>query len=786
MPYEITDINSRVNFAGNKIAITPTKMYINKTPLYLEGEVDSRTNLNIKIRSNNLAIESLSKIFLPNNLPILKGDIDILATITGNLKTPKPKVRAAIRNFTAKDKKNSDLLIEFTKGIIDLAGSIDEPQGKIELIRVNILPKELYELIKPQKLNILITPKEIEFHNNEDNITTDKILFSGKISNYRKNPLEGIIKYRGNIDSNKIYTVAKKYNKRIQASAKGEIKVEGTARIKGKNANIKTSCYADRWNYVSFMVIRELLNHPSVANIDINTDGKDIIINNFTLNKNTESKEKIISINGKIKDIERPNLNKIRIIIPKNMTISIANLINSKITLKSDLTLDGNIEKPTIQGNLDIADIDIPEYKIKSRINNIIFEQNNTKILMNNLMIGKSQFDISADIQPRFDKIITITNLNLKSKYLDLDEFSENFGSINTNPIYPGIEIPIRAIKGNAEIKTFKISGLQGDNITGNLSIDKNILKIDNIKGAAYGGALRGKTEYNFLKTSSLSEIAGKNAQLNPLFYALTGKTDGTTGIIDYKLKLSTIGTKKYQQLKTGKGYLEYTATRGTMGTLGQFEHFLYAQNLISDSIFKTSLYKIAKAIKPQNTGLYTISKGNMEINNGISRIKSLTVEGPNMSLYITGKINILNDSADIKIYGRISQEVENALGVLSTQTSKTILTNSSQTSIGNLFYNDYNTQLPQTITDAIPPLNPNTGISSRPFEVVIQGTPTNIKAVKSFKWIVKTTQAPTPNTRMIEQKQPEEKIPEPQKNITPQNQNKTPNFMDALPDYIN
>ena len=285
---------------------------------------------------------------------------------------------------------------------------------------------------------------------------------------------------------------------------------------------------------------------------------------------------------------------------------------------------------------------------------------------------------------------------------------------------------------------------------------------------------------------------------MSHLFKALTGKDDGTVGLIDYKLKLSSVGTKYSQQLRTSKGYMEYTATKGVMGPLGQFEHFLHAQNLISDSIFKMNAYKLSRAIKPQNTGVFTISKGKTEILNGIAIVKSLTVEGPKMSLYITGKVNLLNDVSDIKIYGRISQEIEDALGTFATRSSQTILTSSSETSIGNIFYDDYNTSLPKSVIDAIPQLNPNTGMSSRPFVVVIKGSPDNIKSVKSFKWIVDSTNAPSPVLRKVQKNPQTQNTAKPQQN----NQNQTttqqkqqtpiyipsqlPSFMDNLPNDLN
>ncbi|MGN0015373.1 MAG: hypothetical protein ACI37T_08155, partial [Candidatus Gastranaerophilaceae bacterium] len=511
---------------------------------------------------------------------------------------------------------------------------------------------------------------------------------------------------------------------------------------------------------------------------------------------------KILTLSGKIKDLQNPILENIKFNVPKSMTFSIAQIQNSEVTIKTDLLINGNIKKPNIKGNLDITNISIPEYNLQSKTNEFIFEDKNIKITIPKLEIGKSQFNISANIMPSSQEEYTIKNLILQSEYIDLDEINESFSKMHSSPVYPGISLPINVPSGKAAIKVFRTGDLQAENINCDISIANNVLKMTNITGTAYRGTITGKSEYNFLHTSTLSEINGKKADFRLLIQALTGKEDETTGLVDYKVKINSIGTKRIQQQKTAKGYVEFTATKGTMGPLCQFEHFLYAQNLISQSIMKLTTMMVIKAVRPQNTGLYTTATGNIEINRGNAYLKPITVEGPNMSLYMTGKINILNDIADLKIYGRISQQIEKVLGDLSNPIPKTIMSSSSETSIGNLFYEEYNTTVSKAITDAIPMLNPQTGLSSRLFTVDIQGAPDSVKAVKSFKWIVGTTKAPVINK--VQQVAPQEESKEIKTNTTSQQkseiiqnqqepeskpqkeQTNLPDFMESLPDNFN
>lgn len=798
IPCKITNINSKINLENDTITIEPTTLLVNGTPVELRGTINSSAKADIVLKGENLSVGKLIDFVPDAKIPDTKGIISFSANLKGNLNKPETLVLADLKNFTISDK--GKILTKFEGGKVKITGDLNTPEGTISLTKPTILPTDLSDNLKAENLILNIKPNEIEIPNNKMSFGGAAFELQGKINDYQKQNPTYNFDIVGKLNSKALYNVIKKQKgtEKFLAATKGNVGINGNIKGSDDDIAIKADLTADKDNYISCLVIKELLNIPSITRLDAYFDGKNLNINDFSLNKNNGKKDKILFINGKIENVKKPYLNKVRVVIPNTMTFALAGLKNSEISAKSDLTINGIPEKPSLQGNLEVLNVNIPEYKLHSQTNKIVFASDNIKLCLPKLQIGNSIFNVETAIPSNLKQPFVLSNLKLKSSYLDLNEISEIFENVQTNPVYPGVEIPIKTENGFSEISKFKIGGLQAENITSNISINNNILSMKNIKGTAYGGSVSGKSEYNFLKTLSLSEISGKNAQMSHLFKALTGKDDGTVGLIDYKLKLSSVGTKYSQQLRTSKGYMEYTATKGVMGPLGQFEHFLHAQNLISDSIFKMNAYKLSRAIKPQNTGVFTISKGKTEILNGIAIVKSLTVEGPKMSLYITGKVNLLNDVSDIKIYGRISQEIEDALGTFATRSSQTILTSSSETSIGNIFYDDYNTSLPKSVIDAIPQLNPNTGMSSRPFVVVIKGSPDNIKSVKSFKWIVDSTNAPSPVLRKVQKNPQTQNTAKPQQN----NQNQTttqqkqqtpiyipsqlPSFMDNLPNDLN
>ena len=784
-PYRITEINSTINFGQNKIKIEPSKLLINSTPVTVSGSVNTNTDINILAEGKNLDIEKLVDIFLPKdilNTKKLKGLVDFKANVQGTLKAPKIEILSDLNNFRIFDKNS--LLIKFQKGNINLSLLNKTYECLINLTKADVLPEIFANELFAEKMSIKTDTNSIVLSETKFGQTEKPLLISGKIENIQKQP-----KYKfdinGNISSTSLYKILKeqKFAENINAAAKGHLKVVGQVVGKDSDTSFKGNISADKDNYLSFIVIKELLNKPSVVNADLYF-GKDFVnINNLSM-QNKANSDSVINIKGKIKNFDKtPIAERLVVNIPKSMTFSYSPLKNSEITVKSNLDINGKLDKPDINGYLEIKNVLIPEYRLSSSVNEINFSKDNIKVSLPKVTIGDTKFSVKAEALPDFaNNKLNVKSMVLESDYLDLDQLNETLEPVMNDPLYPGIALPFDSSKGTAKIKIFKTAGIKAENITCDFSTEKNNIIITNINGTAYKGTVSGKAEYNTLLTKTYCDLVGKNADIRPLMSALTGNDDNTSGQVDYKIKLNTIGTNNNQQKRTAKGYAEFTARNGVMSPLCQFEHFLYAQNLISQSILKMTVTAVSKVIKPKNTGVYTIAKGVMEIEAGTADFKDLYFEGPNMSLYIQGKMNLPSNHVDLKIYGRVSEDIEKFLGDLKNPMPRTILSNSSETSLGNIFYDEYNTTVSRDIMAKIPPLNPDTGLSARPFAVVILGSPENIKSVKSFKWITGTT---TQSNERPSNNQNEENNYS-QQNMGCQNDlnRNTPDFLDNLPDY--
>jgi hypothetical protein len=177
-----------------------------------------------------------------------------------------------------------------------------------------------------------------------------------------------------------------------------------------------------------------------------------------------------------------------------------------------------------------------------------------------------------------------------------------------------------------------------------------------------------------------------------------------------------------------------------------RFENFLYASNLVSQSLFKFNLNSILSSVSSKNTSEFKKLEGVINFANGWANIQTFKSQGPNMSLNVGGKYNLTTNFADLTVLGRISSTVANVLGPLGNYSvsnfiDKAASTNDTVSTILNIAKAVAPTNpLLQEVTSAeiakIPALSTGETTNTKAFRVIINGLATKTTSVKSFKWI--------------------------------------------------
>lgn len=467
-------------------------------------------------------------------------------------------------------------------------------------------------------------------------------------------------------------------------------------------------------------------------------------------------------LSGKISSLRtNPQLNTITVSIPNQLSVPIEGYPNSKIILSGSLILNGNLNQPKLQGHFDIPLIKIPTISTTLKDTTL---QINKDLTLNcpQIQVSDSLMKLDVLVKNDLSKGVLVKNANFSAQTLNLNTILPIFKSLprglnaNTN---------IAVLKGKNNIEVFKAGAVVASNINSTLSMKNNILFLDNLSGEAYLGKIGGSATYEIPNRKVHLNMQGRGLSANPAITAIMRKNDDINGILDFDSNISMIGFKKPELLNSLKGNLNFIISNGKMGVLGKFEHLLYAQNVISNNIFKGSLNIVARAITAKNTGVYKYMKGKIIFSNSWANIGFVKTSGPSMSLYMTGRYNLIYNTANLVILGRISDDVVRVLGPIGEfSVDKAISSIPKIGGITSSLINQLSTNPHYENTSQIPDLTPKTDFKTKEFKVIIDGEVQKQSSVKSFKWLA------TPTAVQVDYEKPEtpstEEIPDFVKNL--------------------
>ena len=207
--------------------------------------------------------------------------------------------------------------------------------------------------------------------------------------------------------------------------------------------------------------------------------------------------------------------------------------------------------------------------------------------------------------------------------------------------------------------------------------------------------------------------------------------SDNLLGQADFNANISLLTGDYKKVINSLNGKVSFNAKNGRMGTLGKFEYYLYAQNLLYHGILNATLNRIANTIVHDNTAQYRESQGTLFLQNGYLITEEIKTIGSNMSLYMKGRHNLLTNMANIDIYGRISDEITSKLGSFG-DVSISEMINASQDKKDVTIL-----RIPGEIIEKIPNLYNQGGRKTNTFKVNIYGNINSLNAINSFMWIV-------------------------------------------------
>ena len=709
---KINKINSDIDMSNNIITINNTTGYVNKSPVILSGKIDKTLDLDLTMSKVEL------KHLVPESLGVKNGLISLSAKIGGTLDNITHKENLAAENISI-DKNGNILNIE----------SLKYNTNKNNTAYINNLNLKTPEtsMIKIPSMRLLVDRDKITIPLSNIYMTNSKLTLDGEITNYNSSDISFNTALNGFIHSSDV------------------AKIKTYATIYPIKANLSGNKNIQNFNSQILFEKTTIFDEPTVLNIAAKKEKDNIKIEDIGIyghsgkfsddfKQNLKGQKKLVS-NGNIENIFKPKFKNFRIFTPQNLNI---NITDTNAQVKGDLFINGEIQKPEIIGQILIPNLYSQPLKLSLANCTIDFNKNIASINAPMVKIADSSMGINAAVSTDISKILSIKNINIKSKSLNTDTLL----MYKDLPIMKTLPVEINEGKFYSEriLADIYSDPLYMTAFSSDIKLKNDIMELKNISSEMYNGKMAGNLKFNMKDESFNSNIMARGVSASPIFDIISNRNDTISGIMDFDINLTgNLATKK-----SLNGDVKFIAKNGRMSTLGKLEHLLYAQNVIADNMLRTSFSVIAKALTLKDTGLFKYLKGDIKMTNGAANIKFLQSQGPLMSLFIKGVYFPDTDYAKLTVLGRLSDEVISGMGAFGEFSFKKLMVMlTGEDNKYNITTEDIE-NLPQ-----LPVKN------TKEFRSVINGTIDKPSSVQTFNWIsyseksLKQRDVPTSNIKV-------------------------------------
>lgn len=453
----------------------------------------------------------------------------------------------------------------------------------------------------------------------------------------------------------------------------------------------------------------------------------------------------IIDLSKNKKDFYIRNLN---IETKNNANIKMFNVIFKKSVLKKGmfnckLNIKGRLSNPHILGFVAMDNLDMPLYDTTLKDISVKFKDKTIDIRANGIVFA-SDFTLLSTVRNNFKPPIVVENLDLTSQKINLDTLIDSLTQIPTpNTVTkmvdtnkPAIKIPLNISdfvikKGTMTaddivIRDLNASNYQADFVLGN----DMVLNLNKLGFDVTTGKMMGSATYNFENGRIKANVSAFNVDSNKVASSLFGFKDQIFGSANGNIAISTKGSSEEERIKNMFGYVYFEVADGKMPKLGSVEYLLKAGNFIKSGITGASISNFLDLIAPIKTGYFDSIKGNFALKNGVAQDIEIYSKGDNLNVYINGEYDILQNYANLRVFGRLTKKATNILGA-----------------VGNLSFNSLLTSIPGFKLDKndkssiIKEINKIPGVELsdqqyRVFTVKVDGKIDEDKYVKNFRWI--------------------------------------------------
>ncbi len=755
LPLTINTIIANVTCKNNDLNIAES-MFVNGAKVSINGKINKKSIADIIIKTETLPLNTLYTAFAPNDIKksyVLKnGKLSLNVSLKGELQKIIPDVNLVINDLQLYDIANK-MTVSSKNITTKLDCNAKTIVGKIIAQSSSVTVPNMF-MLKAPEISAKFDMKDFILNNSTVYFNSSPIKFSGAAKDYA-NKMDINFVANGNIKAADLKTLLPiEYRK--YSAASGIIPIKASITGDSKAISAHAQALADNNNNFTLLNIKGINNKQTLANAQISSDFKNIEINDISfgiLNKsiafsdnlsaNTTNKSNLIAIKGHINNIstKTPSFKNFAISIPQAISANIPGMKNSSVAFSGNLSLNGLLNEPKINGDLIIPDLIMPDFWVKIKNIDLHFKNNSLITKCGSVDLNGSLYSGNATIQSIFAPVYVITDLNINSSIMDFDKlfkFIENFPqatSTSSGSGASGLALPVKITNGKVMIEKFVMGQLKVQDIKGDFTLINDLFSSKNFSLGLYGGTASGIVKYNMNSLAADVEMKGSDINVKGLITDFVGIKDQLLGTASFDTKITFDGSSYAEQMRSLKGYTNFTVKDGQFGNIGRFEYFIGAQNLLAQSSISKSFNSILSVISPKNTGQFDYLKGHLTYDNGYATLNPVSSAGQNMSLYITGKYNLINNYANMTVLGNISQEIVNILGPIGNFSLSKLISNFGKWGAqASALLNTYNQSADTRTLSNIPELTSKK--EKKAFTVIINGNISSAAALKMFKWL--------------------------------------------------
>lgn len=765
---QLAKVNSIISLDNNTLKFIDTFVEIAEASIKIDGSIDEASIADISLEMEKFPIENIFSMLLPQDISkgyvVNNGHIDLNAYIKGELKKAQGNATLTVNNLSLTDKinkinyLNNTLIADFKSDFKAITGSIKNSDFRLSMNGANV---------SCENFLLSLTEKDIEIQPSKLTINDSTIIdFSGLVKNYEKNP------------NFKFDAVGKLLTKDLKQLLGKDLElfihengtIPLTVNIEGdsKKQVVIAQIEADKNNFMTPIDFDSLIDKDTILKtvIDLKGDRLKIKDTGFFI-KRTEQDPKnqektitvydeIISVDGTITKLNtsNPNINLLKVKMPKELKGTIFAFPESKVNVLGGLFAFGDLVSPRVRGEFNIWDLTIPELMLTMDRASAKFEGEDLDINIKNFLANGSDYNgiIKADLKPSAN--FTIKNLNLISNLTDADKlmlvsdkamkyFAPSSSQQTTTQAPQSADIPVVIKDGTIDMKEIKSGTITLNNTTGKISLFKNIFYINNLMTDAFKGKVKGDVSMNLVNGEIVAKVKGNGLDVEKTLLDAAAMKDTLTGTMDFNANISLKGATYEEQMKTLKGNVDFTMKEGDLGPFGKIENLILAENIRESAVLQSTVGQAINSLLSFDTAKYNELNGKLTFKNGVAEINPISTTGDVMATYIFGNFDLLKNTIDIKLRGRLGSQISDSMGPIAYLNPINLVKATPGMSIvlGKIFFlftevvteNEFN-QIPTLGKDI-------SDTTTTKFQVVIRGDVAKpLTLVKSFKWLALET----------------------------------------------